>query len=136
MGLCLCYFYNYCSSVDASVCCCLQSDASADQKMQQLGCLMDASHASCAGLYECSAPELDELVKVAKEEGAVGSRLTGEQGGHKAGDVLSCVEASTQEAVTIFIGTGLLLVPMCRWYAICAVQQLHPHPQPWVAVKN
>jgi galactokinase len=39
---------------------------------------MDASHASCAKLYECSCPELDALVKVAKGAGAIGSRLTGE----------------------------------------------------------
>ena len=31
-----------------------------------LGKLMDASHASCRDLYECSCAELDELVAVCK----------------------------------------------------------------------
>lgn len=39
---------------------------------------MDDSHASCAGLYACSCPELDELVGLAKGAGALGARLTGE----------------------------------------------------------
>jgi galactokinase len=40
---------------------------------------MDASHASCAGLYGCSCAELDTLVGVAKGAGALGARLTGER---------------------------------------------------------
>lgn len=44
----------------------------------RLGQLMDASHASCAKLYECSCSELDTLVGVAKGAGALGARLTGE----------------------------------------------------------
>ena len=42
-----------------------------------LGELMDASHASCRDLYQCSCPELDELVTLAKRHGALGARLTG-----------------------------------------------------------
>ncbi len=42
-----------------------------------LGALMDASQASCRDLYECSCPELDALVGVAKAAGAAGARLTG-----------------------------------------------------------
>ncbi len=41
------------------------------------GELMDASHQSCRDDYEVSCPELDELVAIAKEAGAVGARLTG-----------------------------------------------------------
>ena len=43
----------------------------------KLGELMDASHRSCSSVYECSCDELDEIVGLAKEAGALGSRLTG-----------------------------------------------------------
>lgn len=41
------------------------------------GKLMDASHASCRDDYLISTPELEELVRLAKEGGAIGARLTG-----------------------------------------------------------
>lgn len=54
----------------------------AAQAMEQgnamgLGRLMDESHLSCAGDYEVSCPELDELVAALKDAGALGARLTG-----------------------------------------------------------
>lgn len=42
-----------------------------------MGCLLDASHGSLRDDYQVSCPELDELVTVAREAGAVGARLTG-----------------------------------------------------------
>jgi N-acetylgalactosamine kinase len=42
-----------------------------------LGRLMNASHASCADDYDVSCPELNALVHIAREAGAVGARLTG-----------------------------------------------------------
>ncbi len=39
--------------------------------------LMDASHGSCRDDYEISCPELEDLIRIAKEAGAAGARLTG-----------------------------------------------------------
>ncbi|KAI9224831.1 ribosomal protein S5 domain 2-type protein [Blastocladiella britannica] len=41
------------------------------------GALMDASHASCRDLFECSHPDVDALVALGKANGALGARVTG-----------------------------------------------------------
>ncbi|XP_010671022.2 galactokinase [Beta vulgaris subsp. vulgaris] len=55
----------------------VSSDLSEEDMLKRLGDLMNESHYSCSVLYECSCPELEELVKIAREKGALGSRLTG-----------------------------------------------------------
>jgi N-acetylgalactosamine kinase len=56
---------------------CDSSTLTNEEKIRQLGELMDDSHASCRDLYECSCKELDQLVQLSKKAGARGSRLTG-----------------------------------------------------------
>jgi galactokinase len=45
--------------------------------LAELGALMNETQDSCRDLYECSCEELDELCRLARGAGAVGSRLTG-----------------------------------------------------------
>jgi galactokinase/mevalonate kinase-like predicted kinase len=53
--------------------------ASARPSLAELGRLMDESQSSCRDEYECSCPEIDQMVEIAKAAGALGSRLTGGQ---------------------------------------------------------
>ena len=56
---------------------CEQPGITEEERVKKLGDLMNASHKSCDMLYECSSPELNELTQLARDSGALGSRLTG-----------------------------------------------------------
>ncbi|KAG6856269.1 hypothetical protein H0H87_005954 [Tephrocybe sp. NHM501043] len=45
--------------------------------LESLGRLMNESQASCAYLYDCTCPEVDQLAELARKAGAYGSRVTG-----------------------------------------------------------
>jgi galactokinase len=54
--------------------------------LEELGTLLDASHASLRDLYECSTPAVEVAVRALKEAGALGARLVGGGfGGHVLG---------------------------------------------------
>ncbi|KAL8153624.1 hypothetical protein V2J09_011384 [Rumex salicifolius] len=55
----------------------VSSDLSEEDILKKLGNLMNESHSSCSVLYECSCPELEELVKTCLDNDALGARLTG-----------------------------------------------------------
>jgi galactokinase len=56
---------------------CSNPPSDSEQVYKQLGDLMNQSQESCAKLFNCSCPELDEVTRLAREAGAAGSRLTG-----------------------------------------------------------
>ncbi|RMZ88856.1 hypothetical protein DV736_g3916, partial [Chaetothyriales sp. CBS 134916] len=47
------------------------------ERLVQLGELMNQTQQSCRDLFECSCPEVDDICAIARRAGAYGSRLTG-----------------------------------------------------------
>lgn len=70
-------------------------DALADGRLERLGELLSASHASMRDDFEISIPELDLAVTTAMETGAVGARMTG--GGFGGAAIAIISEAKLSE---------------------------------------
>jgi len=81
--------------------------ASEQPSLARLGALMDESHASLASLYDCSCPELDDLVARARAAGALGARLTGAGWG---GCIVALCAADRAADVAATLGGGALVV--------------------------
>jgi galactokinase len=65
-------------------------------RLDRLGPLLDASHASLRDDYQVSSPELDLVCEAAVEAGAVGARMTG---GGFGGSAIALIETGTGDDV-------------------------------------
>ena len=73
------------------------SDVLDQQRLLQLGDLMNKTQHSCREVYQCSCPEVDDICSIAREAGAYGSRLTGAGWG---GCTVHLIPQDRVEAVT------------------------------------
>ncbi|EGF99586.1 uncharacterized protein MELLADRAFT_94250 [Melampsora larici-populina 98AG31] len=55
----------------------LNQTSETEDILEKLGNLMNLSHQSCSKDYDCSCPELDELIEIGLKYKSLGSRLTG-----------------------------------------------------------
>ena len=78
---------------------CEDTEMDEEIKIKKLGELMDESHQSCDKLYDCLSKQLNELTGMAKDAGALGSRLTG------AGWGGCCVSLVRKEKVDEFVNS-------------------------------
>jgi N-acetylgalactosamine kinase len=72
-------------------------------RLDEMGTLMNASHASLADDFECSTQRLDEIVECAHRGGALGARLTGAGFG---GSIVALCDVSNADAVIESIDRG------------------------------
>jgi N-acetylgalactosamine kinase len=72
-------------------------------RLDEMGRLMNASHASLADDFECSTRLLDALVECARRGGALGARLTGAGFG---GSIVALCDVSNADAVIESIDRG------------------------------
>lgn len=83
------HVYSEASRVKQFAKLCMDTSKTSEEKIESIGALMTASHNSCRDRYDCSSPELDELVSLSLKYGAVGARLTGAGWG---GCIVACVK--------------------------------------------
>ena len=72
-------------------------------RLDEMGALMNASHASLADDFECSTQRLDQIVESARRGGALGARLTGAGFG---GSIVALCDVSNADAVIESIDRG------------------------------
>lgn len=72
-------------------------------RLDQLGPVMDASHASLRDDYEVSAPQLDTAVEAARAAGALGARMTG---GGFGGSAIALIPAGTGAQVAAAVAAA------------------------------
>lgn len=72
-------------------------------RLREIGPELDASHASLAGDYAVSCPELDVAVASARRAGALGARMTG---GGFGGSAIALVERDAVAAVTTAVAAA------------------------------
>ena len=79
------------------------ADALEAGRLDEMGTLMNASHASLADDFECSTARLDAIVECARRGGALGARLTGAGFG---GSIVALCDVSSADAVIESIDRG------------------------------
>ena len=79
-----------------------------DYDLAALGELMNVCHGFLNAL-QVSSPELEQLVDIARENGALGAKLTGGGGG---GSIVAITEGGTERVVSAIRGAGYQAVPI------------------------
>jgi galactokinase len=79
------------------------ADLVRDDRVRDVGPLMDASHESLRVDYEVSCDELDVAVAVARAAGALGARMTG---GGFGGSAIALIEADAASSVSGAVGAA------------------------------
>ena len=76
--------------------------------MEALGKLMNVCHGMLNAL-QVSTPELEQLVDIAREHGALGAKLTGGGGG---GSIIALCDGDTDAVVNAIRAAGFQAIPV------------------------